>query len=258
MCGCCWIGPIYPWTLSCVDVAEIDTLVRDLSYTDRTTHGLHLNGQNGCWAAGGWSSPAKRWACEVDAELLLLHWPTNPTACSAVRLAHKPHSMFCSETGPQTPQHVLQWDWPTNPTACSAVRLAHKPHSRFCSETGPQTPQQVLQSCCLLLQDSTDTALATRSHALQRKIWSSKSWPGTDNQLHQYRQAKCLHQYTAKLDVCENNPGTLNKKEEEEERGGGGGCGTGRCQTCSRIRSLHFLECVGVAVAGGSNRPVYD
>ena len=133
MCGCCWIWPIYPWSLSCVDVAEIATLVRDLSYTDRTTHGLHLSGQNGCRAAGGWSSSAKRWACEADAELLLLHWPTNPTERFAVRLAYKPQSMFCSETGPQTPEHVLQRDWPTNPTACSAVRLAYKAHSMFCS-----------------------------------------------------------------------------------------------------------------------------
>ena len=60
-------------------------------------------------------------------------------------------------------------------------------------ETGPQTPEHVLQSYPMH-KEATDTAPAPRTSHACRQALGSKGGPGEDNQFHQYHQVRCLHE----------------------------------------------------------------
>ena len=63
------------------------------------------------------------------------------------------------------------------PRYTAHVRLAHKPHSMLCNPAP--------------IQESMDTALATRSRACRKPLELQRG-PGADNQLHPYHQRSCL------------------------------------------------------------------
>ena len=86
-------------------------------------------------------------------------------------------------------RHLLTTDW--------LLLTAHQPvmprsitHRSTC-ETGPQTPEHAPQFCSLNKEARTQLALAPKKPHLQKSSGASKRC-GTDLQLHQYHQARCL------------------------------------------------------------------